>query len=294
MFKWQRHHAAAFARFTVKRFIDENCLQTAAALAFTSLFALVPLVTVVLGVLSAFPVYAQWRDSITHFVFDNFLPATGEAVQGYLTQFADNASKATAVGVLVLVISAVSLMLSIEGAFNRIWRARQTRRAITRFAIYWTTLTLGPFLLVTMLVLASWAFASPIAEGASANSWLRAHLLSVAPFGLQWLVLTMAYALIPGCTVRLRHAVFAAFLIALAFEAAKRGFVLYAGHSYAEIYGVLAVVPLFILWIYLAWILVLLGASLTASLTAFAKSLHENNMPVPDSVPDDSVLENDS
>jgi membrane protein len=296
MSKPQRHRAASFARFTARRFLDENCLQSAAALAFTSLFALVPLITVVLGILSAFPVYSQWRESITRFVFDNFLPATGEAVQGYFTQFADNASKATAVGILVLVFSAVSLMLSIEGAFNRIWRVRQTRRAATRFAIYWTTLTLGPFLLVTMLALMSWVFASPVAESAAANSWMRSHLLGVAPFLLQWLVLAMAYALIPSCAVRPRHALVAALLIALAFEAAKRGFVLYAGHGYAEIYGVVAVVPLFIFWIYLAWILVLLGASLTASLTAFAGHVRETIVPSPvsESALEDSELEKTS
>lgn len=293
MLKSERHRAASFLRFTVRRFLDEDCLQTAAALAFTSLFALVPLITVVMGIMSAFPVYSQWRDSITGFVFDNFVPATGETVRGYFTQFADNASKATAVGVLILVFSAVSLMLSIEGAFNRIWRVSQKRRVATRFAIYWTTLTLGPLLLVTMLAISSWVFASPVAASAASNSWLRSHLLSVAPFLLQWAALTAAYFLIPNCTVRLRYAITAAVLVALAFEAAKRGFALYAGHSYDEIYGVVAVVPLFIFWIYLAWILVLLGASLTASLMAFAGHPPETiaTTLVSESVADDSELE---
>jgi len=103
----------------------------------------------------------------------------------------------------------------------------------------------------------------------------------------------MAYALIPSYAVSPRHAALAALLIALAFEAAKRGFVLYAGHSYEEIYGVVAVVPLFIFWIYLAWILVLLGASLTASLTAFAGHVRETIVPSPmsESALDDSKLE---
>src|SRR6185312_4963905 len=99
--RFDRHRAGTFLRFTVRRFLDEHCLQTAGALALTSLFALVPLITVVLGILAAFPEFAQWREKITVFIFANFVPATGDVVQAYFTQFADNASKATAVGVLI-------------------------------------------------------------------------------------------------------------------------------------------------------------------------------------------------
>lgn len=279
--KRHRHRIASFLRFTARRFLDENYLQAAAALAFTSLFALVPLITVVLSILSAFPVFAQWREVVTRFIFANFVPATGEAVQGYFTQFADNASKATAVGIVVLVFSAVSLMLSIEDVFNRVWRVSAARRAAARFAIFWTTLTLGPLLLVAMLAMTSRVFASPLIAAAAEDSWLRSHLLDVAPFLVQWIALVAAYALIPNCTVRLRYAAFVGLLIALAFEAAKRGFVLYVGQSYEEIYGTLAVVPVFIFWIYLAWILVLLGASLTASIAAFDYAACSDEMVLP-------------
>ena len=262
---FDRHRAGTFLRFTARRFLDEHCLQTAGALALTSLFALVPLITVVLGILAAFPGFAQWREKITLFIFANFVPATGDVVQTYFTQFADNASKATAIGILILVFSAVSLMLSIEDAFNRIWRVSVRRKASARFAMYWTMLTLGPLLLVAMLVMSSWMFASPWLSGmdAAVFSWL--------PFLIQWFALTAAYTLIPNCAVRLRHALVGALLTALVFELAKRGFALYiaSGGSYEQIYGALAAAPIFIFWIYLAWILVLLGASLTASMAAF-------------------------
>jgi len=265
MLRFDRHRAATFVRFTVRRFLEEHCLQTAGALALTSLFALVPLITVVLGILAAFPVFAKWSDKITAFIFANFVPAAGDVVQTYFTQFAQNANKATAVGVLVLVFSAVSLMLSIEDAFNRIWRVTTQRKAAARFAMYWTTLTLGPLLLVAALALSSWIFASPLLEPADVR------LLGVAPFVMQWVALSTAYVLIPNCRVQWRHGVLGALLIAFLFEVAKRAFAAYitSGASYEQIYGALAAVPIFIFWIYLSWILVLLGASLSASIAAF-------------------------
>ena len=263
--RFDRHRAATFLRFTARRFLDEHCLQTAGALALTSLFAFVPLITVVLGIMSAFPGFAQWREKITVFIFANFVPATGDVVQTYFTQFADNASKATVVGILILVASAISLMISIEDAFNRIWRVSERRKAAARFAMYWTALTLGPLLLVAMLAISSWMFASPLLSG------VDAALFSWLPFLIQWVALTAAYVLIPNRPVALRHALIGALLTALVFELAKRGFALYinGSGSYQQIYGALAAAPIFIFWIYLAWILVLLGASLTASMAAF-------------------------
>ena len=273
MLRITRHRVNVFARFTVRRFLDEYCLQTAGALAFTSLFALVPLITVVLSILAAFPVFAQWREKISGFIFANFLPASGDVVQTYFTQFSDNASKATALGILVLVFSAVSLMLSIEDAFNRIWRITVARKAAARFAMYWTVLTLGPLLLVAILASSSYVFALPLLEQAET---LRTHLVSWLPFLIQWVVLAAAYTLIPNCRVRMRHAVVGALITALTFEAAKQGFGAYVARaSYQEIYGALSIVPIFIFWIYLSWIFVLLGASLTASIQAFDYKAHQ-------------------
>jgi membrane protein len=268
MSSFNRERLNTFVRFTAQRFLDEHCLLTAGALAFTSLFALVPLITVVLGILAAFPVFALWRANIAGFAFANFVPAAGNVVQTYFTQFADNASKATVVGILVLVFSAVSLMLSIEDAFNRIWRVKAARKPAARFMMYWTVLTLGPLLLVAVLAISS--FALPLLDNASVQFALKAHLLGWLPFLIQWTALILAYGLIPNCRVRMRDVVIGALLTALAIELAKRAFAAYVmDASYEQIYGALASVPIFIFWIYLLWILVLLGASLTASMQAF-------------------------
>lgn len=266
-----RERRIAFLRFTVKRFIEDRCLQTAGALAYTSLFALVPLTAAILGILAAFPVFAEWRDQLTGFVFRNFVPAAGDVVQGYLTEFAANASKATAIGILVLLFSAVSLMMSIEDAFNRIWRVTTDRRAAARFVIYWTALSLGPLLVVAALAISSYVFALPFIDAAATQFSLKARVLSVLPFLIVWSALIAGYMVIPNRSVRLRDAAIGAFIAAALFEAAKRGFAWYATGlaSYEQVYGALAIVPIFILWIYLSWIIVLLGASITASLSAF-------------------------
>jgi membrane protein len=164
-----RDRAVALLRFTWHRFLEDRCTQTAGALAYTSLFALVPLTAAILGVLAAFPVFAGFRERITGWVFRNFVPAAGDIVQGYITEFAANASKATAVGVLVLFFSSIALMMSIEDAFNRIWRVPNARGHASRFVIYWTALTLGPLLLAAALAISSYLVALPFIGDAAAE-----------------------------------------------------------------------------------------------------------------------------
>ncbi len=266
-----RNKIEAFTRFMLSRFLDEGCLQAAGALALTTLFALVPLVTAVFGILAAFPVFSEWRDAISGFVFRNFVPATGEAVQGYLTLFAANASKATAVGILVLLASGVALMLSIEDAFNRIWRVPRGRAATSRVVRYWAVITLGPMLVVAALGISSYLFALPFFEEVDTEFSLKARLIGLLPFLIEWLTLFLAYALIPNRSVRWRDGALGALVAAVLFEIAKRAFAFYAVESanYEQIYGALSIVPIFVFWIYLSWVLVLLGASLAATLAAF-------------------------
>src|SRR5438445_1719882 len=267
-----RARVLSFVRFLARRFVDDNCLQVAGALACTSLCALVTVLTAVLGVLTAFPVFDEWREQITSFVFNKFMPAAGMAVQGYFAQFVESASKATLIGIAVLLVSAISLMLSIEDAFNRIWRVPMPKpRAVAlRLVVHWMVLTLGPLLLVAALALSSWIAAMPLVARAGESLGL-AHLLGVLPFLIEFFGLTTCYRLIPNCRVRLREAATGGLVAALLFEAVKRGFAAYVsnGSSYSQIYGALAIIPIFILWVYLSWLLVLLGASLAATVHAF-------------------------
>ena len=279
---FQRHRANAFVRFLWQRFFDQGCLQTSGALAFTTLFSLVPLTAAVLGILSAFPVFALWREQLSNFVFDNFVPAAGKVVQTYLTQFADNASKATAIGVLVLLFSAVSLMTSIEDAYNRIWHVPNSRTAVARVLMYWAALSLGPLLLIAALGVSSYVFALPLIDAAESEFALKARLLSVLPLLLTWFALASSYVVIPNRAVRVRDAIIGGAVAALLFELAKYGFAVYVSTyaSFEQVYGTLAMAPIFLFWIYLSWIIVLLGASITASIAAFDYRPESQRLPI--------------
>lgn len=266
-----RERSLAFLEFTWQRFLEDRCLQTAGALAFTTLFALVPLTAAILGILAAFPVFEEWRIKVTSWAFNNFVPATGDVVQTYLTEFAANASKATTIGVLVLVFSAISLMMSVEDAFNRIWRVKNNRGPASRFVIYWTALSLGPMLLVAALAISSYLVALPFIDAAATQWSLKERVLSALPFLIVWIAFSTAYTVIPNRTVRLRDALIGSLIAAVLFESTKHGFAWYASDmaNYQQVYGALSIVPIFFFWMYLSWIIVLFGASITASLSAF-------------------------
>lgn len=280
MARIDRDRVLSFLRFTLRRFIDDQCPQSAGALSYTTVFAMVPLTASVLGILAAFPVFDQWRDQITLWIFHNFVPAAGDTVQSYITQFAANASKATAIGILVLLFSALALMVSIEDAFNRIFRAKTDRRPSIRFIIYWTALSLGPLLVVAALAISSYLFALPFIGGVDIQMSFKEHLLAWLPFLIVWVTLIFAYVIIPNRPVVVRKAVFGALIAAVMFEIAKRGFALYITSfpSFERIYGAIAIVPIFILWVYLSWLIVLFGASITASMSAFAYRPRELRM----------------
>ena len=264
-----RERLRAFALFLWQRFVDDKCFETAGALSYTTLFAIVPLLAAVLAIVSAFPVFAEWRDRFSDFIFRNFVPSAGNAVQGFLLQFADNASKLTAVGILFLLISALMMMASIEDRFNRIWRVPTKRSHGSRLLLYWAALTIGPLLVVGVLVLVSRFIATggPDAQpGAQSGMWLTG-----LSFVLTWLILLAMYMLIPNRTVTFRYAGIGAAIAAILFEVARALFAFYVTHvpSYQQIYGALAAAPLFLIWVYFSWVIVLLGASLAAAMAAF-------------------------
>lgn len=240
-------------------------------LSYTSLLALVPLMAVVLGVVSAFPVFEDWSMKIQDFVFRNFVPAAGETVQEYVLQFVGNARVLTGPGALFLVITALLLMSNVEQAFNRIWRVDHQRPWGSRMLVYWAMLTLGPMLLGGSLALTS-VLTSLSGSGefgllGGALGWV----LRRTPFLVGLAGFTMLYNVVPNRRVPLRYAFAGGLLAAVLFEAAKLGFVWYVSTfpTYEKLYGALAVVPIFLVWIYVTWLVTLLGAGMAAGLTLF-------------------------
>ena len=261
----------AFARFLWQRFRDDKCFETAGALSYTTLFAIVPMLAAVIAIVSVFPAFAGLRDSVTRFIFRSFVPAAGETVQGYLLQFADNASKLTLLGVLVLLASALMMMASIEDRFNRIWRVAARRKGSARLLLYWAALTLGPILVTAGVGVSSWVYAQPLWRGVAGHGVGGFRLWLLAPFLITWVGLTVLYQVVPNCRVRWRDAIIGALVAAVLFEFARKGFALYVQGiaNYREVYGALAAIPIFLIWVYLSWVIVLLGAILAAALHAF-------------------------
>ena len=249
-----------------RHFGEDRLFDEAASLSYTSLLSMVPLLAVVFGVASAFPVFQQWSEQLQSFVFNNFVPASGDQVQSYLAGFLESVGKLTLTGTVVLILTALLLMVRIDRAFNLIWRVPTARSIGNRVVMYWAVLTLGPLALGAAIALSAQPVFEQMAQGASTDSIWRA----VGVFSLSWLAFTLMFLLVPNRRVHITHAVVGAFLSALLFGLAKKAFVYFvANASFNVIYGALATIPIFLFWLYLVWIVILLGASLAASLTTF-------------------------
>jgi membrane protein len=264
-----RERITLFFRFLWTRFVDDSCFESAGALAYTTMFALVPFSAVVFAVLSAFPIFDSWTAKLTGFIFANFVPSSALVVQTYLLDFSHRARELTGTGVIALLGSVLLTMWSIEQAFNRIWRVPSARPKLTRFLMYWTLLTLGSLLAVAALAATSALFSIPALAGVEAQGF-GDRLLRYLPHILEFLAFSAAYWLIPHRTVQLRFAMAGGLLAMTLFEWLKWALAIYLRNaSFEQLYGALAVIPIFLIWLYTSWLVVLLGASLAASLASF-------------------------
>jgi len=251
-----------FGALIVSRFVADHGLPTAAALTFTSLLSLVPLMAVSLTLFTAFPVGDRVQLQLQDFVFNNFLPASGEVVQQYLNQFSQKAARMSGPGVVFLIATALLLMANIERAFNRIWRIDKRRRPLNRFMVYWAILTLGPLLIGLSVAVTSYLVSMPLLSDAAQRFGLNSGLLLATPAIASVVAFSLLYLVVPNQSVPLTHAVAGGVLAALLFEIAKQIFAYYITlfPTYEMIYGALAVIPLFLVWLYLSWTITLLGA----------------------------------
>jgi membrane protein len=267
----------SFAGFVLTRFARHEAPQNAAALTYTTLLSLVPLMTVTLAVFSAFPVADRVYEAIQDFVFRNFVPTSGEVLQQYLMEFSAKASKLSGTGALFLVVVAVLMMNSIDRALNAIWEVQSARSHARKFLVYWAVLSLGPLLIGASVVVTSYVVSLPILSEA-ASSGVGRRLLGLAPVITSAIAFTMIYAVVPNRRIRISHALVGGVFAALLFEVAKRAFGFYITQfpTYEAIYGALATVPIFLVWLYLSWLVVLLGAEVTHCLGSFRWSSAEH------------------
>ena len=257
-----------FAKHMVRRFGEDNCAKNAAALTYTTLFAVVPVMTVTFAMMAAIPAFNEVSGQVENFVFDNFVPSAGETVQGYLVEFSQQARQLTGVGIALLIVTAFLMLVNIEKAFNAIWRIRQQRRGVSSFLLYWAVLSLGPLLLGAGFVISTYVTSLAFFTGDDNLSEAWTWLLGWVPLLLSVAAFTLIFVAVPNTRVPLRHGLAGGVLVALLFEGAKALFALYVAlfPGFQLIYGAFAAFPLFLLWIYISWVIVLFGAELVSNL----------------------------
>jgi membrane protein len=232
---------------------------------------LVPLIAIGLSFVAAFPAFADYSEQIKAFILNTMVPeAANKVIAVYMQQFADNAIRLTAIGTAFLGVTALALMLTIDKALNAIWRVTRLRPLLHRLLIYWATLTIGPLLIGASLSLTSWVMRMSMGLTQDIPG-INGALLQLAPLFLTSIAFSIPYLIVPNRRVSWRHALAGGVTAAVGFEAMKRGFALYITHfpTYQAVYGAFATIPIFLLWIYLSWLMVLLGAVIAASLSSW-------------------------
>lgn len=260
-----------FCRFFLRHFYNLRGMQTASSLAYTTLLSIVPLVTVMFGLFGKISVLQEFSSTIQDFVFNNFVPEFGMTIQGYIGEFSTKASQLTLSGIMILVLIAIMLMATIDNAFNRIWYVKNKRSPVARLLVYWAVLTMGPVLIGVGLASTSYLLTLPVVIDVDTSLGIKSRLLSWLPFLTTTTAFTLLYILVPNCYVPKKHAVLGGIICAVLFEFAKYGFGVYVKEmpSYENIYGAIAIVPLFLIWIYVSWMIVLFGAHISFCLSSF-------------------------
>ena len=259
-----------YLRYLFKRFKEDRIIVYSGYLSFVTLLSIVPLLAVIFSVFSLFPVFQDWRGEVESFVFKNFVPTLGESIQGYLIRFVENATNMTSLGLVALFLVALLLISSIDHTLNHIWRVRKNRRQLVSFSIYWVVLTIGPVLIGISLLTTSYLFSL---TGFEDNTLLAVRKLFIAflPYLGSFSSFLLIYLLVPHTRVHFWSALSGAMIAAVLFELSKSAFALYFTHFpvYKDIYGALAIIPLLFVWVFISWVVILVGAQVAASLDGF-------------------------
>jgi membrane protein len=259
------------ARFVTQRSGEDRIAQVAGSLTFTTMLAIVPLGTVAFALFTAFPIFAKFQTSLQLFLAQHLMPdQINSQIFRYLDQFAAKAKGLTTAGMIVLFVTSVMTMMTVESAFNVIWRVPKPRPLAQRVLVYWAVITLGPLLIGVSMSMTSYLFTQSGVFAGRHVSTLFDWLLTSAALPLTALAFTMLYVYLPNCAVQWRDAAVGGLCSAVAFELAKRGFGSYVRHipTYTAVYGAFALVPMFLLWLYLSWFITLAGATIASALPA--------------------------
>lgn len=251
-----------------ERFREDRLGLTASSLTFTTTIALVPFFTVALAVFTAFPMFGKLQDVLQQWLIQSLVPdSIARQVLGYLTQFASRANRLGAAGLAILLVTALALILTIDRTLNNIWRVRRPRPLAQRVLVYWAVLTLGPLLLGASLATTSYVVSASKGVVGAPPGGLRV-LLDVLEFVVLAGGMAALYRYVPNTLVRWRHAWAGGVFVAAGIEVSKKVLVIYVTKipTYSMVYGTFATVPVLLVWIYVSWVIVLLGAVIAAYL----------------------------
>lgn len=258
---------AAFVRGVAARLTGVGLSRTAAALSFTTVLGIVPLFAVAFVYVARYPLFQQWLDALERFMLRHLLPGSGAVVRSYLIEFTAKAASLQGLSIAFVVVTAVLLVATVEREIDKIWGAREPRSWLRRAVVWSLGVTAGPLLIGAAIYATSWVLETSVAQ-APFFSPVLALLAAPLAVAITTLAFTLLYALLPARRVPLRCAFWGGLFAALGFEVAKHGFRLYVAtmSTHQVVYGALSALPLFLLWVYVSWYVVLVGAAVTATL----------------------------
>ncbi|MCK4146344.1 YihY family inner membrane protein [Ralstonia pseudosolanacearum] len=266
--QWNVPKLRALQRYALRRAGEDSLPQVAGSLTFTTVLSLVPILTVAFALFTAFPMFQSFRAAIEGYLFSNLVPGNiSRPILTYLNQFSHNAKGLTAAGLVGLVVTSVMTMLTVENALNAIWRVRQRRPLAQRVLVFWALVSFGPVLIGASLSVSSYLVSVSAGYVAKLPYGLGV-VVGLVPILLSAIAFAMLYVFVPNTLVAWRDAFLAGLVAAVAFEIAKRGFGYYVARfpTYTAVYGTFAALPIFLLWIYVSWLVTLLGATIAATL----------------------------
>ncbi len=270
----QPRYVWQFLQYVYYNFMRNQGLENAKSLTYTSLFAVVPLLTLIVSVLSVFPSFQVFGSQVEDMLFERLLPNTTLEIQDYLESFSSQARNLTWVGAVMLMVTSYLMLVNIERSFNHIWGVGELRKGLASFLLYWSVLSLGPLLLGLGIAISSYIASLTLFDAfveVSDFVGVSTVFLGIFPSILTASAFTLLYVAVPNCGVRIRHGVVGGLAVSLAFVLVKQVFTLFISRgSYELVYGTFAAIPIFLLWIYLCWVVILFGANMVRSIPLFS------------------------
>ncbi len=266
--RWTRVQTRDLLRFVLRRLNEERLPEVAGSLTYTTVLALVPVLAIAFAIFTTFPLFTTFRDSLEFHLVQSVMPkGIANTILGYLTQFSAKASKLSALGAVFLIVTAIFMFGTVDRTLNRIWRVSETRPLLQRLVVYWAVMTIGPLLIGASLTAAS-ELLPLLGGGGRRDSLLLSGAALLLSLALSTLAFALVYQTVPNRRVDWREAAIGGLVAAIAFEVTRRlfGFAINLGGGYRAIYGALAAIPIFLIWVYLFWLITLLGAVVAAAL----------------------------